>query len=114
MRVLRRQTAISERLANSPKTDAQGPYRMTTADYHLNNSGATYSSGGHHDRLSEGNSERKKHMRKFAKSTTTNSELLLPNLTEANRIVLKDNASMCALNLALTSSFKWQCSNTID
>lgn len=63
---------------------------MTTADYHLNNSGATYSSGGHHDRLSEGNSERKKHMRKFAKSTTTNSELLLPNLTEANRIVFKD------------------------
>jgi hypothetical protein len=38
----------------------------------------------------------------------------LPNLTEANRIVFKDNASMCVLNLALTSSFKWQCSNTID
>lgn len=54
--------------ANSPKTDAQERYRMTTAEYELNNSGAKYSSGGHHDRLSKGNSECKKHYNEFRAS----------------------------------------------
>lgn len=39
-----------------------------------------------------------RHVRERANSTKTDSEILLPNVTEPYRIVLRDSASVCVLN----------------